>query len=351
MFGKKNKPFFIAEISSNHNGLIRNAIDLIRHAKLYGADAVKLQTYEPNTMTIKSNKKFFKINEGLWKGHSLWSLYKKAHTPYEWHSKLFKFARKIGIKIFSTPFDENAVDFLEKLNCPFYKIASFEMSDIPLIRRIAKTKKPMIISTGMANLEEIKFSFNKAREFGAKKIILLYCVSNYPSKINDFNLNNIRLLKNKFDCEVGFSDHSIDNRIATSAVLAGATLVEKHISLENEKSLDYEFSISGKNIIQFKNDINNPKKILKEKLFYKRLLGKNHFFRSKTEDKSKIFRRSIFVVKNVKKDGILSKNNIRIIRPGFGISPIYYEDIIGQKTKLKLLKGQPLEKNLLKKQE
>tara|TARA_X000000950_G_C13840296_1_gene629928 strand:+ start:359 stop:1438 length:1080 start_codon:yes stop_codon:yes gene_type:complete len=349
MFGKKNKPFFIAEISSNHNGKIENAINLIKQAKLYGADAVKLQTYKPSTMTIKSKKKFFKIKKGLWKGYSLWSLYKKAHTPYEWHGKLFKLANKIGIKIFSTPFDESAVDLLEKLNCPFYKIASFEMTDIPLIKKVAQTKKPMIISTGMANLEEIEYSYNKAKEYGAKKIVLLYCVSNYPSKINDFNLNNIKILKKKFNCEVGFSDHSIDNKIAISAVSAGATVVEKHIGLKNVKALDFDFSISGKNISDFKNDINNLQKISKQDLLYKKLLGKVKFFRNKSEDKSKIFRRSIFIVKNIKKGGIINEQNTRIIRPGFGISPIYYEDIIGKKTKFKLEKGEPLTKSLIRK--
>ena len=201
----------------------------------------------------------------------MWDLYNKAHTPISWHKDLFKYARSLGIKIFSTPFDESAVDFLEKLNCPFYKVASFEMTDLPLIKKIAKTKKPIIISTGMASLEEIKTTFNVAKKNGATDISLLYCVSNYPSKIEDFNLNNIKILKDKFKCKVGFSDHSNDNRVAMAAVSSGAEIVEKHIALDNQKKgLDIKFSLKGKQIKEFRNDID---------LAYS-LLGKNYFHRS-----------------------------------------------------------------------
>ena len=346
---KFEDPFFVAEISANHCGKFSNAKKLIKCAKDNGANAVKLQTYTPSTMTIKSKKKYFKIKNGIWKGYDLWSLYKKAHTPLKWHRKLFQYAKKIGVMIFSTPFDETAVDFLEQLSCPMYKVSSFEMTDLPLIKKIASTKKPMIISTGMASLEEIKDTYKIAKKYGSNDITLLYCVSNYPSKNSDFNLNNIKILKKKFNCEVGFSDHSIDNKIAISAVSAGATVVEKHIGLKNVKALDSDFSISGKNISDFKNDINNLQKISKQDLLYKKLLGKVKFFRNKSEDKSKIFRRSIFIVKNIKKGGIINEQNTRIIRPGFGISPIYYEDIIGKKTKFKLEKGEPLTKSLIRK--
>ena len=183
----KKYPYFIAEISANHNGSIETAKKLIRCAKTNGANAVKLQTYTADTMTVRSKKKYFKITRGLWKGKYLWDLYKKAHTPFEWHRRLFDYAKKIGITCFSTPFDETAVDLLEKLNCPMYKVASFEMTDIPLIKKIAKTKKTMIISTGMANLKEIETTFQFAKKNGAKNINLLYCVSNYPSKNSDFN--------------------------------------------------------------------------------------------------------------------------------------------------------------------
>ena len=189
------KPWFVAEISANHCGNINLAKKLIKCAKKNGADAVKLQTYTADTMTIQSNKKYFKIKNGLWKGYSLWDLYNKAKTPLEWHKDLFSYGKKIGIVVFSSPFDESAVDFLEKLKCPFYKVASFEMTDIPLIKKIALTKKPIIISTGTASLDEIELTYNTAKKFGSKDITLLYCVSNYPSKINDFNLNNIKILK------------------------------------------------------------------------------------------------------------------------------------------------------------
>jgi pseudaminic acid synthase len=341
MFGKKNRPFLIAEVSSNHNGSFVNAKKLIKAAKDYGADAVKLQTYTPASMTVNSKKKYFQVKNGLWKNYNLWKLYKKAQTPYHWHKKLFQYAKSLNIKIFSTPFDENAVNFLEKLNSPFYKIASFEMTDLPLIKKVAATGKPIIISTGMASLDEISQSFNEAKKYGAKKITLLYCVSNYPSKISDFNLNNIKILKKKFKCEVGFSDHSNDFRIASTAVKLGATVVEKHISLENVKALDSDFSISGERIFQYKKAINNFSRIPKNK-FYTKLLGKKKFFRNKSEQKSKVFRRSIFVVKKIAAGDIFNKSNIRKIRPGFGVSPSYYEKILGRKCSFDINANEPL---------
>ena len=190
----KKIPFLIAEISANHCGNFNLAKKLIKCAKQNNANAVKLQTYTADTMTIKSKKKYFKIKNGLWKGYNLWELYNEAHTPLKWHKGLFDYGKKLGITVFSTPFDETAVDFLEKLKCPIYKVASFEMTDIPLIKKIASTKKPMIISTGMANIKEIELTFKTAKKYGANDITLLYCVSNYPSKISDFNLNNIKIL-------------------------------------------------------------------------------------------------------------------------------------------------------------
>ena len=307
MLGKKNKPFFIAEISSNHNGKLKNAIKLIQDAKKFGADAVKLQTYTPSSMTVNSKKKYFLIKKGLWRGYNLWDLYKKANTPYSWHKKLFRYSKKIGIKIFSTPFDEKAVDLLESLDCPFYKVASFEMCDLPLIKKIASTKKHIIISTGMSSLKEIEYSYNAAKKYGAKSISLLYCVSNYPSKISDFNLNNIKIMKKNFKCEIGFSDHSKDFRIPSVAVNIGATVVEKHIRLKNIKSLDYDFSIDGENIRKYKEHLKNNKHEKKDKSFYKNILGKKFFFRNKSENESKMFRRSLFAVKEIKKVYFLKK--------------------------------------------
>ena len=333
----KKKPFFIAEISANHCGNFNHAKKLIRCAKINGADAVKLQTYTPDTMTIKS-KKYFQIKKGLWKGYQLWDLYDKAQTPLVWHRNLFKYAKKLGIKIFSTPFDETAVDFLEKLNCPFYKVASFEMTDLPLIKKIAKTKKPMIISTGMANLKEISTTFKFAKKNGARDISLLYCVSNYPSKVEDFNLNNIQILKDKFKCKIGFSDHSNDSKVAMAAVAAGAEIVEKHIALDNQKKVwILNFHLKEKQIKEFREDINLAYNLLEKS-----------FHRNVTENKSKIFRRSIFAVKDIKKGEKFSFTNIRRIRPGFGLEPAYFNKLINRKSPYNFNEGEPLKKSLIK---
>ena len=336
----KNKVFFIAEISANHCGNFNLAKKLIKCAKVNGADAVKLQTYTADTMTIKSNKKYFKIKEGLWKGYTLWDLYNRAHTPLNWHKKLFKYGKSLGIKVFSTPFDDTAVDFLEKLNCPIYKIASFEMTDLNLIKKVSKTKKPLIISTGMANLKEIETTVKTAKRNGAKDITLLYCVSNYPSSINDFNLNNIKILKEKFKCKVGISDHSTDNRVAIVSIASGAEVIEKHIALDNQKKgFDINFSLKGKEIKKLRDDIDVAAK----------LLGKNIFFRNKSENKSKIFRRSIFTTKDIKKGEKFTKDNIRVVRPSYGLPPKYYNKILDKKSPLDIKKQEPLKLMILKK--
>ena len=335
----KNKVFFIAEISANHCGNFNLAKKLINCAYINGADAVKLQTYTADTMTIKSNKKYFKIKKGLWKGYMLWDLYNKAQTPLKWHKELFKYGKSLGIKVFSTPFDDTAVDFLEKLNCPIYKISSFEMMDLNLVKKVSQTRKPIIISTGMADLKEIETTFKVARKYGAKDISLLYCVSNYPSSINDFNLNNIKILKDKFKCKVGISDHSTDNRVAIASVACGAEVIEKHIALDNQKEgFDIDFSLKGKEIKKLRDDIDVTFK----------LLGKNSFFRNKSENKSKIFRRSIFTTKDIKKGEKFSKDNIRVVRPGYGLAPKYYNIILNKKSPINILKNEPLKSNALK---
>ncbi len=330
---KLNPPFFVAEISANHCGEFKTAKKLIKTAKINGADAVKLQTYTPDTMTIKSNKKYFRVKKGLWKGYRLWDLYNKAHTPLSWHKELFLYAKKLGITIFSTPFDETAVTFLEKLNCPIYKISSFEMTDLPLIKRVALTKKPLIISTGLSSLKEIDETFKVAKRYGAKDITLLYCVSNYPSKNTDFNINNIKVLKEKFNCRVGLSDHSLDNKIAFASIAAGAEVIEKHIALDGQKrGLDIEFSLKGKKIKEFRENINDVYNAM----------GKKKFYRNPSENKSKIFRRSIFVVKDIKRGEKLTKKNIRRIRPGYGLEPKFFNEVLGKKTKKNLYAGNPL---------
>jgi len=332
----KNKIFFIAEISANHCGNFNLAKKLIKCAKINGADAVKLQTYTADTMTLKSNKKYFKIKEGLWKGYTLWDLYNKAHTPLSWHKKLFNYGKILGIKVFSTPFDNSAVNFLEKLKCPIYKIASFEMTDLNLVKKVSETKKPLIISTGMANLNEIELTVKTARKYGAKDITLLYCVSNYPSTLDDFNLNNIKVLKEKFKCKVGISDHSTDNRVAITAIASGAEVIEKHIALDNQrKGFDINFSLKGKQIKKLRDDIDIAAK----------LLGKKIFYRNKSENKSKIFRRSIFTTKNIKKGERFTKDNIKVIRPGYGLEPKYFNNILNKISPINIDRNEPLKLN------
>jgi len=336
----KKIPFFIAEISANHNGSLLHAKKLIKIAKKYGANAVKLQTYNPSSMTIDSNKLDFKIRGGLWNGKYLWDLYEKAQTPFEWHDELFDYAKKLKIICFSTPFDETAVDLLESLKCPFYKVASFEMNHIPLIKKIARTKKPIIISTGMANLKEIDLAYKTAKKNGAKEIILLYCVSNYPSKISDFNFSNIRILKERYNCKVGFSDHSIDNKVVAAAIAAGAEVIEKHIALEGQKKgFDLAFSLKGK-------EIKHYAQVIKDTSL---MMGKKYFFRNKSELNSRQFRRSIYAVKDIKKNEKFTKDNIKVIRPGYGIDPYFYEKIINRLSPVNINKQTPLKKRMLNK--
>ena len=336
----KKTPLFVAEISANHNGSLFHAKKLIKIAKKYGADAVKFQTYTPDTLTIQSSKPDFKIRGGLWNGKTLWNLYEKAQTPFDWHKELFNYAKKLKIICFSTPFDETAVDLLESLNCPFYKIASFEMNHIPLIKRVAKTKKPIIISTGMANLKEIDLAYKVAKKNGAKEIILLYCVSNYPSNISDFNFNNIRILKERYNCKVGFSDHSTNNKVVAAAIAAGAEIIEKHIALERQKKgFDLAFSLKGKEIKDYVKVIKNTSL----------MMGKKYFFRNKSENQSLQFRRSIYAVSNIKKGEIFTRENIKVIRPGFGIQPVYFEKLINKKSPFNIKSQTPIKIKLLKK--
>jgi pseudaminic acid synthase len=291
-------------------------------------------------LTIKSNKPDFKIRGGLWNGKTLWDLYAKAQTPFEWHKELFDYAKKLKIVCFSTAFDESAVDILESLNCPFYKVASFEMNHIPLIKKIAQTRKLMIISTGMANLKEIDMAYKTAKKNGAKEVILLYCVSNYPSKISDFNFNNIRILKERYNCKVGFSDHSTDNKVLAAAIAAGAEVIEKHIALDKQKEgFDLAFSLKGKEIKEYA-------QVIKDTSL---MMGKEYFFRNKSENQSLQFRRSIYAVSDIKKGEKFTKKNIRVIRPGFGVRPLYFEKLINKKSPFDIKSETPLKKSLLKK--
>ena len=335
----KKTPIFIAEISANHNGSLSQCKKLIKLAKDYGADAVKLQSYTPETITINSRKKDFKIKKGLWNGFTLWDLYKKAQTPFEWHKELFDYAKRLKIICFSTPFDETAVDLLEGLNCPFYKVASFEINHIPLIKKIAKTRKPIIISTGMANIKEIDLAYKTAKQYGAKEIVILYCVSNYPSKISDFNFNNIRILIKRFSCKVGFSDHSLDNKVVAAAIAAGAEVIEKHIALDGQKKgFDIKFSLKGR-------EINDYVKVIKETSL---MMGRKYFFRSASEKKNLQFRRSIYATKDISRNEKFTKDNIKVVRPGHGASPIYYEKLLNKFSPIKIKKESRINKKILR---
>jgi len=334
------KPFFIAEISANHTGSLKIAKKLIRIAKKNGADAVKLQTYTADSMTINSSKKIFLVSNGLWKGEKLWNLYDRAKTPYSWHKDLFLYAKKLKITCFSTPFDSNAVDLLEKLNCPFYKISSFEMNDYTLLERVIETKKPIIISTGTFTLKEINEVMQFLKKKKVKNVSLLYCVSNYPAVSDDFNLNNIKILKEKFNCKVGLSDHSKGNLIAAAAVSVGAEIFEKHIACKSsKKSPDFKFSLVDDEIKSYRNCLDQTQK----------MLMKNYFFRSDKENLYKNFRRSIFCIEDIKKGEKFSKKNIKTLRPSVGLEPKYFFQIVGKKSPFNISKNQPLTKKLLNK--
>ena len=335
------KPYSIAEISANHSGSLYVAKKLIKIAKYYGADAVKLQTYTADSMTLNSYKKNFLIKSGLWKNERLWNLYDRAKTPYEWHPKLFSYAKKLKITCFSTPFDSNAVDLLEKLKCPFYKISSFEMNDLPLIEKVLNTKKPLILSTGTSSLKEIRDVMNFIRKKKSKtEISLLYCVSNYPASYEDFNLNNISILKKEFNCSVGLSDHSIDNKVAIAAIGAGAEIFEKHIAIkESKKSPDYNFSLIGNQISSYRRCLDQTYQMFK----------KNYFFRSKKEEVYKKFRRSIFAIKDIKKGERFSHANIKTLRPKIGLDPKYFKEILNKKSPINIFKNMPITKNIANK--
>ena len=327
IFDKEAPPILIAEISANHTGSIKKAKRLMLTAKKNGADLVKLQTYEPRNMTINSSQKDFLVKDGLWKGYKLWDLYKEAQTPLKWQKKLFDYAKKIKIPCFSTPYDDEGVDLLKKLNSKLYKISSFEMKDSSLVKKICSIGKPVIISTGLANLNEISEVYKIAKKAGCKKLILLYCVSSYPAKNRDFNLNNIDILKKKFKCDIGFSDHSTDNSVAMLAISRGARVIEKHVALDGQKDgLDIEFSIKGKEIKKFKEDM----------LKAWTLLGKNKFLRTDNELKNIKFQRSIYVVKSIKKGELFSTTNIKRIRPGFSLSANKWSFVLGRKSKKNL---------------
>ena len=319
-----NCPFVIAEISANHNGNLERALETIKAAKLCGVHAVKIQTYTPDTMTIDCNLDDFKIQKGIWKGKTLYDLYGEAFTPYGWHKKLFSYAKKIGVTIFSTPFDETAVDLLETLNTPAYKIASFEITDLPLLSYVASKGKPMLISTGMATFEEIGEALETAKTGGCKDIAIFHCVSSYPTPLSAANLAKISLLKKEFSVHVGLSDHTRGTVAGIAATALGITLIEKHFTLSREQGgVDSSFSLEPDEMREL---------VVKTGETY-HALGDENFSRPNLEKENKIFRRSLYFVEDLKAGDVITKKHIRRIRPGFGLEPKYYDHILGKKVK------------------
>jgi len=335
-----NYPYVIAELSANHNGSLEIAKETIKKAKECGADAVKLQTYTADSMTIDCDNPDFKINGGLWDGYKLFDLYKEASTPYEWHEELFRFAKNIGITIFSTPFDEDAVDFLESLNVPAYKIASFELTDLDLIGYTASKDKPILISTGLSNIDEIEEAIKACHKVGNTKILLFHCISSYPAPTEESNIKMISFLRNKFNVEVGLSDHTLNNISAISAISLGASAIEKHFILDKKnKGPDSEFSITPSELMSLKND---SKKCWES-------LGNEIFTRSEEELENKKYRRSLYFVEDLEKDEVIKIRDVRKIRPGFGLSPKYLNQIINKKVSRKVKRGERVSWEAIKK--
>jgi len=333
----KKKPFIIAEMSSNHNNDYNLAVKTIESMADSGADAVKLQTYQPKSLTLDLNSGYFApFKEGIWKGFTPWNLYKEASMPYEWQSKLKKIAEDKGLVFFSSPFDFEGVDFLNSLNVPIFKIASLEIVDIPLIRYCASKKKPMIISTGVAGLEDIKLALTTCRNEGNNNITLLKCTSDYPAKIADANIVTILDMKKRFDVEVGVSDHTLGSIVPVVATCLGATIIEKHFILDRKLGgPDAAFSMEPLEFKKMVKDINDVQLSL----------GRAHY---EVSEKDRYRRRSLFVVKDIKKGEKITDENVRSIRPGYGIHPKYYYDVLGKTVKFDIAKGTPFTWELIK---
>ena len=330
--GHQYKPYIVAEMSGNHNGEIKNALAIIKEAKEAGADAVKIQTYTPDTLTINHDGDEFLLKEGLWRGRNLYDLYEEAHTPWDWHKELFDYAKSIDITLFSSPFDKTAVDLLEDLNNPIYKIASPELIDLDLIKEVAKTKKPIIFSTGMGTFNEIEEAVKTARDYGAKEIILLHCTAAYPAPYQEANLSTINELKKRFGVISGLSDHTRGTLISTIAVAMGASLIEKHFIIDRSKGgVDSEFSIEPNELKRLVDDTNTASLAI----------GEVAFKPTKSEAAVLKNRRSLYVVKELKKGEIIKKENVKSIRPGNGLLPKYIDYIIGKEASRDLEYGEP----------
>jgi len=338
--GKNNKPFIIAEMSGNHNGSIDRAFKIIDAAVDSGAHAIKLQTYKAENITLDSRGGLFDINDdnSLWNGKNLFELYKGAYTPWEWHEKLYNYAEKKGIVIFSSVFDETGVDFLERLNVKVYKIASFENNHYPLLKKVAKTGKPVIMSTGLSTISNLEESVKTLRENGCKNLILLKCTSTYPSSPKNSNLRTIPVLCKIFNCQVGLSDHTLGIGVSIAAISMGATVIEKHFTLKrSDGGVDSAFSLEPDELSA----------LVEESKRAHESLGKVFIGITKKEKESLRFKRSIYVTSNIKKNEIFNKHNVKIIRPGDGLDTRFYDTILGKKSKIDIKKGTPMNLDML----
>ncbi|RUM55288.1 MAG: pseudaminic acid synthase [Marinomonas sp.] len=331
--GPDYPPYIIAEVSANHNGKLENALKLLEIAKVAGADAVKLQTYTADTITLDCDKGDFQIRGGLWDGNTLYSLYQQAYTPWEWHKALFEKAKSLNLTIFSSPFDATAIELLESLDAPAYKIASFEAIDLPLIRTAARTKKPLIISTGMANQDEIQEAIEAAKEAGCTELAILHCVSGYPTPADQYNLRTVADMTERFECVVGLSDHTIENITAITSIAMGAAIVEKHFTLDRQGGgPDDSFSLEPEELSALCRDT---------KMAWQ-ALGKVNYTLTEAEKGNVQFRRSLYAVKNIKKGELLTAKNVKSIRPGFGLAPKFLPEILGKVSTDDIEYGSPI---------
>lgn len=333
--GEGLRPFIIAEMSGNHNQSLDRALAIVDAAADAGAHGLKIQTYTADTMTLNLNKNEFFISDvnSLWKGKSLYELYQEAYTPWEWHEAIFDRAKQRGMIAFSTPFDETAVDFLESLNVPMYKIASFENTDLPLIKKVASTGKPIIISTGMASISELDEMVQSACDAGCQQLVLLKCTSSYPASPVDSNIRTIPHLKELTGCLVGLSDHTLGIGVAIASVVLGAVVIEKHFTLDRSQGgVDAAFSLEP----------NELKLLVNETARAWESLGKVSYGLTQSEEKSRAYRRSLYIVEYVKEGDVLTQKNIRNIRPGYGLSSKHLDQFIGQKAKKDILPGTPV---------
>jgi len=321
--GVAYSPYVIAELSANHNGKLETAHRIIEEAQKAGADAVKLQTYKPDTITLHSDTEDFKIHGGLWDGRTLYDLYEEAHMPWEWHASLFNYANKLGITVFSSPFDTTAIDLLEDLNAPAYKIASFEAIDLPLIKYAASTGKPMIISTGMADAEEIQEAIDAARSGGCKELAILHCVSGYPAPAEDYNLHTIPDMIQRFGLVTGLSDHTLDNTTAIASVALGASIIEKHFTLDRKGGgPDDSFSLEPADL----------EVLCQGAKTAWQALGQVNYARKSSEQANVKFRRSLYFVKDLQPGDVVTPDAVRSVRPGYGLAPKHLDDVIGKKV-------------------